>query len=182
MPGATTKVALTFASIALVLCLTAPARAFEREWHVGLGFGMAAPSSGYDAGPAVGVHGAYGLSDEFDARLEILASGHGYKVAGVENNLGFLSAAALLSYKIDIISWIPYLGAGLGYYHATRPPPPGNAFRRDDVALAFELGLDYAAWRHVSLGIGSRFDLPFNDFGGARYFAVLLRGEYRWGW
>ena len=181
MPGVKTKAALTFASTALVACLATPAQAFEREWHLGGGFGFAAPSSGYNVGPALGVHGAYGISDEFDVRLEFLVSGHGFQVNGVENNTAILSAAPLLSYKLDIISWIPHFGAGLAYYHF-RTPPPSNAFRRDDLALAFELGLDYAAWRNVGLGIGARFDLPFNDFGAARYFALLLRGEYRWGW
>src|SRR5262245_16360561 len=113
MPGSTTKAVLILASIVTTICLAAPARAFEREWHLGLGFGMAAPSSGYNAGPAVGIHGAYGLTDEFDARLEFIASGHGFQVNGVENNTAFMSAGALLSYKIDIISWIPHLGLGL---------------------------------------------------------------------
>src|SRR5688572_24742899 len=96
MPGAKTKAALTLASIAATACLAAPARAFEREWHVGGGFGMGAPSSGYNAGPAVGIHGAYGISDVFDVRLEVLASGNGFQVDGVENNTAFFSVAPLL--------------------------------------------------------------------------------------
>ena len=42
-----------------------PARAFERQWHLGGGVGAAVRSDGYDIGPALGVHGAYGILGRF---------------------------------------------------------------------------------------------------------------------
>lgn len=181
MPGANAKL-ISILALGAVASYAGTASAFEREWHLGGGVGFASAASGYGAGPAFGLHAAYGVSDVFDVRLELMGSHHGYEVAEVEQDTEILSAAALLSYKVDIISWVPHFGAGVGYYHFTTDPPDGNAFRRDDVGLAIEGGLDYAVSRHFGLGVGARFDMPFNDLGAARYFALLLRAEYRWGW
>ena len=182
MPDAKLKIVSIVESFAAVVCLADPVSAFEREWHLGGGVGFASAASNYGAGPALGVHGAYGISDVFDVRLELLGSHHSYEVSGASEETQLFSAAALLSYKVDIIAWVPHFGAGIGYYHFTTAPPSGNAFRRDDVGLAVEGGLDYAVSRHFGLGGGIRFDMPINDLGAARYFALLLRAEYRWGW
>ena len=182
MSGSTPKAALMVAS-SLALALRAdPARGFEREWHLGGGVGLASAASGYGLGPALGLHAAYGISDVFDARLELSGSHHTYELGEAEESTEIFSVAALLSYKIDIIAWVPHFGAGFGYFHFTKAPPADSAFRRDDVGLALELGLDYAVSRNFGLGIGAHFDMPFNEIGAARYFALLLRGEYRWGW
>jgi hypothetical protein len=182
MSGLTSKAFLVLASSLALVFVARPARAFEREWHLGGGVGFASAASGYGLGPALGLHAAYGISDVFDARLELSGSHHGYEVAGADESTVLFAAAALLSYKVDIIAWVPHFGLGLGYFHFTKTPPEDSAFRRDDLGLALELGLDYAVSRNFGLGLGARFDMPFNDIGAARYFALLFRGEYRWGW
>jgi len=182
MSVVTPKAALFAASWLALALRSDPAAAFEREWHLGGGIGVASAASGYGMGPALGLHAAYGVSDVFDARLELSGSHHAYEVADAEESSELLSVAALLSYKIDVIAWVPHFGAGLGYFHFTETPPTGSAFRRDDLGIALELGLDYAVSRDLGLGLGARFDMPFNEIGAARYFALLLRGEYRWGW
>ncbi len=63
--------------VGLSLALSAAPRsadAFEREWHLGVGGGVA---SGTELGmsPALSAYAAYGLSDVFDARLELTARG-----------------------------------------------------------------------------------------------------------
>ncbi|MEI9949603.1 MAG: hypothetical protein WDO74_11645 [Pseudomonadota bacterium] len=57
------------------------ARAFEREWHVGGGVGLTAYPHYYSAGPALGLNAAYGISDVFDLKLELLGSSHSYSAS-----------------------------------------------------------------------------------------------------
>src|SRR5689334_12592778 len=112
---------ISAAAAASCLAFAAPAAAFEREWHVGGKLGGAA-LKGAPLGPAVNVHGAYGLSDMFDAVLEVTASRHGWS-----NGTDVFSAAAGLAYKIDVLQWTPYLGLLGGYYHyAGKPGPSGE--------------------------------------------------------
>lgn len=154
------------------LFLVEPARAFERQWHVGGGFGVASESGGYDTGLVLGLHGAYGLSDVFDARLEL---------QGSRNDLGGLPvslylARAGLAYKLDVIQWIPYIGGSAGAFAVAwdgggRVKPCAGGF----------VGLDYAVSRHV--GVGGFFALDY-IFANPNLIVgtFLVRGEYRFGW
>lgn len=154
-----------------LVCLASPARAFEKQWHLGGGLGVAAPGS-YDAGPALGVHGAYGLSDVFDLRLELQASHHERSVLP----LWFYGARAGLAYKLDVIEWIPYAGISAGGFVITRG---GGPLLRPSVgALA---GLDYAVSRHFGVGAFGAGDYIFLD-SGTTALSVLVRAEYRFGW
>ncbi len=157
------------------------AHAFERQWHFGGGLG-AASYEGTDGGiaPALGLHAAYGLSDMFDARIELLGSHH---TSANDESLDVLSAAAGVTYKLDVIEWIPYAGLFAGYYYFRGEPEPEF---RHDLALSVQLGLDYAWSRSFGLGVALRYhgfmlDAP-SSFTDAAYFTGLLRAEYRFGW
>src|SRR3954470_12003559 len=78
------------------------ARAFEREWHVGGGVGFTAYPSYYGLGPSLGLHAAYGLSDVFDLKLELLGASHSYQAnaASPSERGASYSAVAGLSYKL----------------------------------------------------------------------------------
>jgi hypothetical protein len=150
----------------------APARAFERQWHFGGGLGVAAPGESYSTGPAVGVHAAYGLSDVFDARIELQGSRHD---AG-DLPVIFYAGRAALAYKVDVMEWIPYAGVSAGATLITwsqtglvRPSAGGL------------VGLDYAASRHVGIGVLGAGDYVFVD-SGLTIFSLLVRAEYRFGW
>ncbi|HEX6274783.1 MAG TPA: hypothetical protein VFZ53_17195 [Polyangiaceae bacterium] len=162
-------VATLFFASALV---TFPARAFERQWHFGAGLGAASASGAYDTGIALGAHAAYGLSDVFDLRLELQSS---------KNDVGelpvwFHGGRFGIAYKLDVIQWIPYGGvSGGGFVVAwdggTLLRPSAGAF----------VGLDYAASRHLGLGVIGAGDYVFVD-SGVTLVTVLVRGEYRFGW
>ncbi len=90
-----------------------------------------------------GGYGAYGLSDMFDANLELMASGHEF-VPGQTTRV--YSAAAGLTYKVDVIEWVPYVGGLLGWYAfdggpAPEAPPP----ERVDAAPAADVASEDAA-------------------------------------
>ena len=158
------------------------AGAFERQWHVGggLGAGFFADSN-TSAGPALGLHAAYGLSDMFDVEIEGLGALHW---RGGEP-LDLLGVSAGIAYKVDVLSWIPYVGVGLGYYHLRGASLPG-ALRGDELGLSVDLGLDYALMRSFALGAELRYlgflSDPMSSLGDAPYFCGLLRAEYRWGY
>jgi hypothetical protein len=153
------------------------AQAFERQWHLGVGAGIS-DGSGLHASPAVAAYAAYGLSDVFDARVEV--TGRGYQL-GSDQTPHAVSAAAGLAYKLDVLRWVPWVGVYAGYVAYLEPPAPSAPFRQHDVALGLGLGLDYALSRKLGLGVTLRYD---DSLGGtaATNFDALLRAEYRWGW
>jgi hypothetical protein len=159
------------------------ARAFEREWHLGGGLGVTAYPHNYSAGPALGLNAAYGVSDVFDVKLELLGSLNGYQenAQSPREHAEPFSAAAGLSYKLDVLQWIPYGALLVGYQHVAGRLPVGEPFRRDDALVALVLGLDYAATRSFGLGASIRSDLRVSSLGQGQSFTPMLRAEYHWG-
>jgi hypothetical protein len=162
---------------ALVTLVSAgSARAFERQWHVGAAAGVSNAQT-YSLSPAVGLYGAYGLSDVFDARLELTL--RGYELTDAQNAS---AAAAMLgiAYKIDVIRWVPWVGLFGGYLGALKEPPADAPFPRHGGAVGVGLGMDYALTRKLGFGLTLRYDQVLSDADG-RVFDALLRAEYRWG-
>jgi hypothetical protein len=167
------------------------AQAFEREWHLGAAVGTASGKR-LSLSPALGIYGAYGLSDVFDVRLEVTALGYG--LAEKQDPYAISSSAGLV-YKLDVLRWVPWAGVYAGYLtflKEPRPlvkdPLPGSnepqveiSYNQRDVTLGFGVGLDYAFSRNFGLGVTLRGD---NSLGAARLstYQSLLRAEYRWGW
>ncbi len=159
------------------------AAAFEREWHLGGGVGVSAYPHDYSAGPALGLHAGYGISDVFDLKLELLASYHGYDESSTSGtaHAAPYSAVAGLSYKLDVLQWIPYGAVLVGYQHIAGALPAGAPFRRDDVLGALVLGVDYAMTRSFGLGASLRADVLLSSPTHGEAFTPLLRAEYHWG-
>jgi hypothetical protein len=153
------------------------AHAFEREWHLGAGAGVA-NGNGLALSPALAAYAAYGISDVFDARVELTA--RGYDV-GSQQNPNALSAMVGVAYKLDVLRWVPWAGVYAGYLTFLDPPPAGSSFKQRDLALGLGLGLDYAFTRKFGAGVTLRFDDALSS-ANASTFDALLRAEYRWGW
>jgi outer membrane scaffolding protein for murein synthesis (MipA/OmpV family) len=166
-------VGLSVAAIAA----TRPAHAFEREWHLGAGAGVT-NGNGLSLSPAVSAYAAYGLSDVFDARLELTA--RGYHI-GSEQNPNALSAMAGLAYKLDVLRWVPWGAVYAGYLQFLDTPRTDLVFKQRDFALGLGVGLDYAFSRDWGAGVTVRFDDALAD-SSASSFDAFLRAEYRWGW
>lgn len=163
--------------MAAVGCVSAQAHAFEREWHVGGGLGVA-DGKGLALSPALSAYAAYGLSDTFDARVELTA--RGYHV-GSNENPNALNAMAGIAYKLDVLRWVPWVGVYAGYTAFLKAPRVGLSYQQRDFALALGLGLDYAVSRNFGLGVTLRFDEALASQSD-RTVDALLRAEYRWGW
>jgi hypothetical protein len=153
------------------------AHAFEREWHLGAAAGVS-NGQGLKLSPALGVYAAYGLSDVFDLRLELLA--RGYHV-GSEQNPNALSGMLGLTYKLDVLRWVPWAGVYAGYLAFLDAPRADLTFKQRDVALGMGGGLDYGISRQLGVGVTVRLDEALTRSSSST-FDALLRAEYRWGW
>jgi hypothetical protein len=172
------------ALVAAALALFAPAApAIEGQWHTGGGLG-AASFARTDSGwaPALGVHAAYEISDMFDARLELTASRHSF---ADDTATTFYGGALGLTYKVDVIEWVPYFGLLGGLYRFSsevRPAP----LQQQELGIMVPLGIEYVPSRTAAFGLqvayhGFMSD-PMASLGDAPYVSLLLRAEYRWGW
>ena len=150
--------------------------AAEQEWHLG-GRAGAGFLSGVGAGPAFGVHGAYGLNDMFDVALELNESHH----FGGQNGSDVLSASGGLSYKIDVFEWIPYVTV-LGGYYAYLGQPGSHGEHGSEFGGSIQIGLDYLVTRELALGADVRFHASFVDGLNWPLITTTLGAEYRWGW
>ena len=157
--------------------MSGSAAAFEREWHLGAAAGVSS-GEGLALSPAVGAYAAYGLSDTFDARMELTA--RGYQIGDAENPHA-LSAMLGVAYKLDVLRWVPWAGAYVGYVGFLEAPRLGLPFEQHDVALGVGLGLDYGVSRQLGLGVTLHFDQALSNQETSS-FDALLRAEYRWGW
>lgn len=141
--------------------------------------GFAAPSEPYRTGGALSVHAAYGVSDMFDARIQLAGSHH--ERGGREQSSLFRGALGV-AYKLDITEWVPYLGVRAGYYRFGKEPAarvnPAESIARSGGLIGTMLGVDYALSRGAAIGVELDYDtlLPH---GGT--FGATLHGEYRWG-
>src|SRR5271163_3792674 len=68
------KMGTAGAAVSMITALVTPARAVEREHHLGVDLGgsmlVIGDKSSPDVGPAVGAHWAYGLGDAFNVMAE----------------------------------------------------------------------------------------------------------------
>lgn len=165
----------------IALFAASDAFAFEREWHLGGGVGASDFSAeGVGWGPELGVHGAYGLSDSFDLRLEARLSQHPVTLSrqGVDDRWTFLRSELAIAYKLDILRWVPWIAVGAGGFHSFTEPLPTQDLRRFDGLVSAMFGLDYAVTRSFGLGVVGRSAFLF---AGSGEYGAQLRAEYRWG-
>lgn len=152
--------------------------AFEEQWHVGGGLGvLRASPEPVGLGPAVNVYAAYGLSDMFDIKLDLAASNHAFEGAPeTSDRRSIFTGTAGVSYKLDVLEWIPYFGAHTGVIYSDLPEDLGMGTRTWLVGAM--VGLDYAPTPSFGLGVMNRWHLPL---GGGTLVDLFLRAEYHWG-
>lgn len=159
--------------VALVVLGLAPrAQAFEREWHLGGGLGAALPPV-YVMGVAANAYAAYGLTDAFDARVELSLSAHDRSGPPA----WFYAAKGVFTYKLDVIQWIPWVGVSGGVMLLAKGDWPLAWTQGTVGGMA---GLDYAWTRNFGLGLAVSADYLVHD--ADLYGAGFLRAEYRFGW
>ncbi len=124
-------------------------------------------ASGYGAGG----HLSYGLTDAFNALLDVDVTRH----PGAHTTIA--SGGIGLAYTLDVARLVPYAGILVSGYRLRgdlSTTAPG---------MQFALGLDYALDRSWALGIQLRMHTIFaqEPFGTMAYATTFLRFEYVWG-
>jgi hypothetical protein len=159
------------ATMALVLVTTSGARAFERQWHLGLDAGYAALFDDGASGFGGGAHAAYGLSDAFNALLELDVTRH----PGVGTTVW--SGATGVAYTLDVARAVPYGGILIAGYKLS------GELSTTAPGAQLVLGLDYALERNWAVGAQLRFHtiVAANPVGTMAYATTFLRAEYVWG-
>jgi hypothetical protein len=155
-----------------VLTVGVDAHAFEGEWRAAVGGGAAVDTNDPARGLIFGGL-AYGVSDGFDVRGELLGAlgGSGY---------GRVGGAAGVLLKFDVTQWVPYVGLSAGVAHRV------DSARWQWLMLP-AVGVDYLFSRELSFVTEYRPAFV----GGERSTGVaelwlehqlLLGLEMRWGW
>jgi hypothetical protein len=127
-----------------------------------------------------GLHLTYGLSDTLNLLVMADASVHPaatYKARPVDGAI-VAGGAVGVGYVVDILQWVPYIGAAAGGYYEVSPKNSGPR-----LGLQIPFGLDYQLSRSFALGVAGDYRLLFLDpTGVTQRISVYLRGEYIWGY
>lgn len=179
--GVRSRVAIPLSILAALgpLLVSAEAEAFEKQWHAGADLGMAAVSynGSIFGGYGAGAHATYGLTDTFNAMLELSGSTHPVYIG--YPSLTVASGAVGVGYTLDVMRWVPYAGLLVGGYHfrgANLLEPQWK------LGFQFALGLDYAISRSWAVGLQVRYHTFSDDPLSAHYLTTFGRVEYMWGW
>jgi hypothetical protein len=164
------------------------AQAYERQWRAGADAGYAGLFDGSTAsGYGAGAHLGYGLSDTFNAMLEVDGTRHA--TAGV-GGMTIWSAGAGVAYTFDVARLVPYVGLLVAGYRLDGPMcvpvADGEPYCvRATHAPGFQiaLGLDYQLDRNWAIGAQLRLHTIFaaEPVGLLAYETTMLRAEYVWG-
>lgn len=159
-----------FLAPALAALLALPpsgaARAEAQEWAWSFGPGLRglveAPaadlesSSRYAVGLASGLR--YGLDDFWQAGFTV-------DLGLTVDDASFVgSLMGELHYVIDIVSWVPYLSAGVGALVRDGTPSASGPALRTDLLVAIGGGVEYRPERDFALGLSGRYELVPTDF------------------
>ena len=156
----------------MILLTPSRAGAFERQWHAGVDAGYASLFGGHSSSAyGGGAHLGYGLSDAFNALLEVDVTRHPSTMTSVwSSGLG-------VAYTFDVARAVPYAGLLAGGYKLAgdlSTTAPG---------VQFALGLDYQIDRHWAAGLQLRLHTIFasDPIGTVAYATTFIRFEYLWG-
>lgn len=173
------------AAVALAVALSpAPAAAYERQWHAGLGLGYSVLTDDPVAhGFGGGLHLAYGLTDAFNAMLEIDIAGH------PGDDLMIMSGSLGVGYVFDVLQWVPYVGLMVGGYDLWSVADECGAdvegvpaCHRGRIGGSIPLGLDYQISRDFAVGAQGRIHLLLLGDSPAMYVTAFARAEILWGY
>lgn len=181
-----------FAVACLVALAFAPreARAIERQHHLGLGPALGIlvidGKSTASTGAGGALHYAYGLTDQWN-----LTAGVSSVIVALDqkqdspttprNRPATVDNAGVgVSYVIDILRWIPWIGIEGGVYRLAGGTQGGSLFLPGASA---GVGLDYQLNRQLAVGVTGRqhfFVSKLDTY--PSYTTAVLRFEYMWGY
>lgn len=162
-----------------LLALAAPAHAEDDEWALSLGpsYRGISEATGDDAttlrsAPGALVRLRYGVGDFFQIGASLDA---GVALATDTSALAPVAAAFFeLHYVIDIVTWVPFVSAGVGALVRGQVPAAPEPELRVDLAVTVGGGLEYRPARDWAVGFAGRYELVVTDFDRADAFSLTL--------
>ncbi len=167
---------LALAAVVALSFAASPARAFEREWHLGGSIGYAPLFNPSLHGFGGGIHLARGMTDSFNLVGELDVT---YHPAG---KLVIPSAAVGGTFNFDVLQVVPYVGALVGV--ADEAVVSGCTASCNAVKLNLEVpfGADYQVSRAFSIGLAGRLQVFLANGPASVTVGPFFRAEYTWGY
>jgi hypothetical protein len=166
-----------------------PARAVERENHVGVDLGASMlvvnGKSSPDVGGGAAAHWTYGLTDAFNLMVEggwsLLALGEKVQGASTPRTRPAWGANADvgIAYVFDVMRWVPYVGLLGGGYAFAGGTIQGTKWLAGGVIA---LGVDYRFNRSLAAGVAVRQHMLTDPGTYPSFTLTFARLEYTWGW
>ena len=180
------------ATFVVVVAASSEAQAFERQWQAGLSAGYthfvnyAAVNAASFPGFGTSLSLSYGITDAINIIGHVDFSAHPGKAPVL-----IYGGGAGVAYVIDIVRWVPWIGATVGGYAVSNvgscAPTADAPCTTGRFALSPIAGLDYQFTRKFSLGAVGRYDLLL--FGKAgdpssidHAISIFARAQYIWGY
>ncbi len=165
------------------------AHAIERQHHLGLAPALGVLSIDGKSTASVGgggaLHYTYGLSDAWNLSIEassVVVAADEKKLPNSPHNRPERvdHGAVGVAYVIDILRWVPYVGAYGGVYHLAGGTLDDPLFLP---GLSVGAGLDYQINRQLAVGLAGRQHFLLSKMDQyPSYTTALLRFEYMWGY
>ena len=162
-----------------LLCVASRAEAFERQWRLSadVGYALAGFQDHTARGFGAGTHLSYGISDAFNLRASVDFSAFDLPEPG--SAAFVLGGTVGAEYVIDILQWVPYLGASIGAADVIIQ----DAGHHPALLIEFPVGVGYQLSRAVMLGIEGRYRLLPLPSASSPSHHMLVAGTlaYTWG-
>lgn len=164
-----------------VTCWGTHAWALPGEWALGgeLGGGRSTRTTW---SPSLGFRAAYGLAEAFDVQLDLSGQWRRYEGTSTSDDDALFRLVPALSYKWDVVRWIPFVRVGAG--PALAVPVQSDQAARVSAALQGALGVEYLVDRSLSWGFAYQADwlIGGNPAPLAPMHRLLLTVLWRSGW
>ncbi len=169
------RACLVLGAVALTLATAEPAAAYEEQWSLELDAGYARALPAEDApadGLQLGLTAGYGPNDVFTLRLR---GSYALHPASDPLHVGLFAVEAV--YLLDVLTWVPYFGGGVGAALSAR-----DGRQRVDLALTAVVGVDYLVRRDLLVGVEARGALLPTGFARDAFEPGLLSVALKVGW
>jgi hypothetical protein len=166
--------------------LASPARAVERENHVGAELGCAIlvvnDKSTPEVGAGIGAHYTYGITDSFNLMVEgawsLVALDETRNAKTPATHPAWMANADVgVGYVLDVLRWVPYFGLLVGGYALAGGSMSGAKL---SPGAEIALGLDYRFGRALTTGVALRQHVLSDTY--PSFTQAFARVEYSWGW
>jgi len=164
---------LALLAVALLALAPAPARAYEDQVALSVDAGYAYAQHGIPMhGAGVGISAGIGLGDTFTL---VFRGGYAAHPGNVPAHVLSLTAEAL--YIVDILTWVPFFGAGVDGHLIVRDGSPQGNFEVHGI-----VGIDYLHSRSLGFGLDVRVGyLPFEPSPGVLH-GLHIQVGFRVSW